>query len=345
MFKIKLRHSFFIGGDNLASPKVFISSTCYDLKYIRENMKYFVRTIGYEPILSEEGDVFYNPLVHTHDSCIDEIPNSQIFVLIIGGRYGGEFRSSQNSITNHEYKEAVKLKIPVFTLVEEAVYSDHHIYTSNKKNKDIDYTKINYPSVDNIKIFEFIDEVRKNTINNAIVPFKNFNDIECYLRKQWAGMMFNFLVHKNEESRVLDTLVALENVNERIELLSKEILKSVGSEEAQLTVKLFEASMHNQCITDLPFMEIKAQPVDILRFDSLEELVENFGGSIFIDTEDEDNRLSKDGTMSLSRYQEIADAFEDLKKQLEDIIEKSNLTKDEYINLVIKNSRATAHKE
>ncbi|MEH7356711.1 DUF4062 domain-containing protein, partial [Neobacillus drentensis] len=108
----------------MASPKVFISSTCYDLKYIRENIKYFVRTLGYEPILSEDGDVFYNPQSHTHDSCLDEIPNCQMFVLIIGGRYGGEFKGTQHSITNAEYKEAIKQKIPVFTLVEQGVYSD-----------------------------------------------------------------------------------------------------------------------------------------------------------------------------------------------------------------------------
>ena len=38
----------------MAVPRVFVSSTCYDLKYIRENLKYFIRSLGYEPVLSEE---------------------------------------------------------------------------------------------------------------------------------------------------------------------------------------------------------------------------------------------------------------------------------------------------
>ncbi len=45
----------------MPAPRVFISSTLYDLKYIRENLKFFVRSFGYEPVLSEEGAIFYDP--------------------------------------------------------------------------------------------------------------------------------------------------------------------------------------------------------------------------------------------------------------------------------------------
>lgn len=77
----------------MAIPRVFISSTWYDLKYIRENLRYFVRTLGYDPVLSEDGSVFYNPGLHTHDACLTEIPTCQLFVLIIGGRFGGISRA------------------------------------------------------------------------------------------------------------------------------------------------------------------------------------------------------------------------------------------------------------
>jgi hypothetical protein len=69
----------------VANPRVFISSTCYDLRYIRENLKYFVRTLGYDPVLSEEGSIFYDPKTHVQDALLLEIPNCQLFVLIIGG--------------------------------------------------------------------------------------------------------------------------------------------------------------------------------------------------------------------------------------------------------------------
>lgn len=40
-------------------PRIFISSTFYDLKYIREDLANFVRSYGYEPVLFEDGDIGY----------------------------------------------------------------------------------------------------------------------------------------------------------------------------------------------------------------------------------------------------------------------------------------------
>ena len=117
----------------MATPRVFISSTCYDLKYIRENLKYFIKTLGYEPILSEEGDIYYNPLLHTHDACLGEVFSCQMMVLIIGGRYGGEFKESEVSITNREYEAAIERKIPIFALVDSAVLNEHYVYKDNKR--------------------------------------------------------------------------------------------------------------------------------------------------------------------------------------------------------------------
>ncbi|MAF85774.1 MAG: hypothetical protein CL875_04780 [Dehalococcoidales bacterium] len=57
----------------MAIPRVFISSTCYDLKYIRENLKCFIRTLGYEPVLSEEGPIYFDPAMSTQDSCLREV--------------------------------------------------------------------------------------------------------------------------------------------------------------------------------------------------------------------------------------------------------------------------------
>ena len=94
----------------MASPRVFVSSTWYDLRYIRENLKYFIRTLGYEPVLSEEGSVFYDPKIHVQDACICEIPNCQLFILIIGGRCGAAFKDTRPSVMSAEYLEAARLK-------------------------------------------------------------------------------------------------------------------------------------------------------------------------------------------------------------------------------------------
>ena len=52
----------------MPSPKVFVSSTCYDLGMAREQLRSFLLRIGYEPILSEYSDILYDPRAHTHTS-------------------------------------------------------------------------------------------------------------------------------------------------------------------------------------------------------------------------------------------------------------------------------------
>ena len=57
-------------------------------------------------------DVFYHPDLHTHESCIHEISNCQLFVLIIGGRFGELSNIDKiKSITNAEYDAARELNI------------------------------------------------------------------------------------------------------------------------------------------------------------------------------------------------------------------------------------------
>lgn len=56
----------------------------------------------------------------------------------------------------------MKAKIPIFALVEQAVYEQFHVYNHNKANKSIDPAKITYPSVDSHKIFDFIGEVHNS---------------------------------------------------------------------------------------------------------------------------------------------------------------------------------------
>lgn len=321
----------------MATPRVFVSSTYYDLKYIRENLKYFIRTIGYEPTLSEEGDVFYNPKKHTHDACISEVPSCQIFVLIIGGRFGGKFKDTDKSITNNEYLEAVKQKIPVFALVETSVFAEHQIYNENLKvGGKTKADSISYPSTSNPKVFEFIDEVRQNAINNAIVPFKDFSDIESYLKKQWAGMMFTFLASESEENRVADTLSALTLMSQKIELLSKQILSSVGSAKAILTIKLYEVIISFECFRDLTFIGIKPTPQDILKYPDIVKLGQAYKKEIKAyekDEEDEDGQysLTSSGSMGAERFEYNKEEYLKLRNELLRLISESGLTLEDYL--------------
>ncbi|USE83421.1 DUF4062 domain-containing protein [Acinetobacter tibetensis] len=315
----------------MATPRVFVSSTCYDLKYIRDNLRYFITTLGYEPILSEDGAVFFDPSSHTHDSCLTEIPNCQLFVLIIGGRYGGKFQGTEDSITNMEYREAIKHKIPVFTLVESGVLHDHHTYLTNKKNKDIDLTKFNFPSSDSIKIFEFIDEVRKASSNNALVPFRDFNDIECYLRKQWAGMIYDFLTKKSASEKITDYLEVISQMNSRIELLSHEILNSVGTKKAKLNAIFYEEMLSNKAIQDLTFLGLKPKPVDILNNPDFTSYCNHFNKELTVDKK-EGFSITDNGSISESRLKSNENKYSEIRNLILETLKKENMSLDEYLN-------------
>ncbi|MCI8364194.1 MAG: DUF4062 domain-containing protein [Eubacterium sp.] len=192
--------------------KVFISSTCYDLDNMRDGLRDFIYNIGYEPVMSEYGDVLYDPRIHTHTSCIEEVKNCDMLVLLIGGRFGGNAISEavsivdfekvkekvkagtvidgeRLSITHLEVLKAIEYGIPVYTFIKDDVLSDHKLYEKNK-NKSI-ISEITFPSIEKQDmakyIFEFINIVRLRGCGNNIFPFKKETDIEEMLKKQWSS--------------------------------------------------------------------------------------------------------------------------------------------------------------
>jgi len=74
----------------MAGLKFFISSTCYDLVEERNQIRNLIKGLGHEPVLSDHNEILYDYDEHTHLSCVREISNVDIVVLIIGSRFGGK---------------------------------------------------------------------------------------------------------------------------------------------------------------------------------------------------------------------------------------------------------------
>ncbi|MEJ9163821.1 DUF4062 domain-containing protein, partial [Paenibacillus graminis] len=72
----------------MAKPRVFISSTYYDLRYIREDIARFIREQGYDPVLFERGQIAYGREQAPADYCLKEIELCDILVSVVGGRFG-----------------------------------------------------------------------------------------------------------------------------------------------------------------------------------------------------------------------------------------------------------------
>ena len=226
----------------MANPRVFVSSTCYDLSEVRDVLVEFIKSYGFDPVLSDRGDVFYHPDVHTHDSCVNEVDNCEIFILIIGGRFGGNYvADSEKSIVNAEYSAARKKKVPVFTFVKRSVFSDHFVY---KKNRDETISdKIVFPSIENNshakKIFGFIDEVRLSSSNNGFFSFDLAREITTALRKQWAGMFFDFLKQRSMTDQFessIDLLDGISVASEKVENLVKRLYRHIDKAGADQNI-------------------------------------------------------------------------------------------------------------
>ncbi|HSS41747.1 MAG TPA: DUF4062 domain-containing protein [Solirubrobacterales bacterium] len=309
------------------APSVFISSTFYDLRYIRENLRFFVRSLGYNPILSERGTIFFDPHRTAAQAAVAEVHNCQLFVLIIGGRYGTELDAEQ-SVTNAEYQEAIRQKVPVFALVERGTFADFEVWRANSID-GVDLSEMAFPNADDKRIFAFIEEVRAQGANNALVPFADFEDIEKYLRQQWAGLLHSFLSQVKEEGKVSETLSGLERISRRVEVLSTQILESVGTTETKLMAELYDRMLGSEAIQRMLAIGLKPTPADVLDHDSFIECTEALGGRWNLADDEDDtishSRIDHRGTMAQWNIERHQEDYEELRQELQKRVRESGM--------------------
>ena len=187
----------------MARPRVFISSTFYDLRYVREDLERFVLELGYEPVRYEAGAIPYSAKAPLEESAYREVAFCDIIVCVIGGRYGSESATRDGSITQNELKEALEKGVQVYVFVEQNVLTEFETYQLNKENR-----KTKYRYVDNVKVFEFLEHIDALPQNNPITEFQTSADISTFLQAQWAGLFQRFLQEEKRlsEIRVLDEM-------------------------------------------------------------------------------------------------------------------------------------------
>lgn len=318
----------------MAVPRVFISSTCYDLSETRHSLEAFIRGYGFAPVLSERGDVFYHPELHTHESCLREVSACHLLILIIGGRFGGHYKyASKKSVTNAEYEAAKVSTLPVFCFVKKDVLSDHHFYSKNKDKLE-SIKSLSFPSVEKqdtaIQIFDFIDDVRLSPVNNGLFPFEHSSEIQEFLRKQWASMLFDFLIRKQESRRFEESFQVLSGINRRVEALSEQILNSVGSPNAKVMAEGYDLLMNNESIRDISFLGLKPTLVAVLENEDYASLAKALGKQLKINVET-GSSISSDGSISKPRFEFHAKGYPKLRERLIKLIEKSKVPMPEFI--------------
>lgn len=176
-------------------PSIFVSSTCYDLKQIRQDIREFIEEdLGYEAILSEYDSFPIDPDRDTINNCLRVVEQrADIMVLIIGNRYGYITDRGEKSITNLEYLRAKAKGIPIFVFIDQKINNMLPVW---QKNKEMDFSSI----VDSNKIFEFVEKV-KDKDSNWVHEFNTGKDIIKCLRKQLAYLVNDSLCLRKHFSK------------------------------------------------------------------------------------------------------------------------------------------------
>jgi hypothetical protein len=246
-------------------PRVFVSSTYYDLRHVRERIEKFIDDYGFESVLFESDKVTYEHNKSIDSSAYNEVTLCNIMILIVGGRYGTPSTSLSPmedqkkydveyvSITLKEFDTALKRNIPIFIFIDKNVYSEYQTYKENqdfldnyekysdsKSGKEL---KFKFAHVDSINIFKFIDSIKAKPIKT----FDQVEEVENYLQNQLAGMFYLYLDNlqkQKEVEKVLDTVSELNNIslrmNEMLNSVGKKILGSGDNEYQEVIRKQFE---------------------------------------------------------------------------------------------------------
>lgn len=209
---------------------VFISSTCYDLSQIRADMKIFIESMGYRPVMSDYNSFPVDPEKTTIGSCLSAVDDyTSIFILIVGGRYGSVVDAG-HSITNLEYNHAKSIGIPRYVFVQKNILHNMPVW---KKNKSADFSDI----CDSTKLFEFVESLRDNS-DQWVFSFERAEDIVETLKHQFSHLFANLIsIHKKMTACVH---------SENIMALKGEAFRLAIEKPTAWEYRLFAQVLHDQ---------------------------------------------------------------------------------------------------
>lgn len=253
----------------MSAPRVFISSTFYDLKQVRNIIGDFVRNIGYEPVMHERSDVAYTQNVPLEKDCYTELSSCDIVVCIVGNHFGSKSLANDFSITMNEIRHAIKTQKKVYVFVANNVYIENETYIKNRESGNFQsaYT-------DDLKIHEFLADLRAKVTNHVILPFDTIDQIVETLKKQFAGLL-QALLQKEASLTEGKTIYDLQEIVNQI----KQSIAEYESQKVEFFQK-FDSSLfscNGALIVIKKLLGLSKSSFFAKDVDALDELMEAFG--------------------------------------------------------------------
>jgi hypothetical protein len=202
----------------MAKPRVFISSTFFDLRSLRDDLDRFVKSQGFDPVRHERGHIPYGSEDRPEQYAYREIDTCDMLVCVIGGRYGTVSASGNYSITQRELKTAQEKGKQVYIFVEDSVLNEYRYFQANRS-----VPGVKFPAVESVKVHEFLEEIHGLAKGNPIFSFSVGGDITSILQEQWAGLFQRLLQESasRQQSNLVEELQrSLSTVGQLVEFLS-----------------------------------------------------------------------------------------------------------------------------
>jgi hypothetical protein len=155
--------------------RVFISSTIKDLHFVRQTLADKIESLlGHDVVISESVSFDWTSR-NIVESCLKEVRNSDVYVLVIGERIGTLLDQEHISITQAEFRQARADKKPIFVVIMNETW-----ILFEQTNKIDEHLR------------QFISEVGSN-FNRNLKRFSSSEEAFEYVRAQMSILLKNYL--------------------------------------------------------------------------------------------------------------------------------------------------------
>ncbi len=128
-----------------------------------------------------------------------------------------------------------------------------------------------------------------------------------------------------------DTLTMLKSIGERVEMLSRQILKSVGTPTAKLTAVLYDEMLQHECVRDMAYMGGRPTLKSVLASDTLDTCFTAAGGTLSVVPDWDGISVGPEGRISPEKARIDRKDFQKLRTGLLDILKEHGYTVEGYL--------------
>lgn len=158
--------------------KIFLSSTCYDLKDLRAEVEAFLINKGHELLLSDRENFPVTLDVHRHDVCINNVSKCDLLILVVDSRFGAPYyKNNDISITWAEFNAALNAGKKIMPFVRREIFNERRTCNHNLKLGN----NFSPAFAEDIRVFKLIDEIQKHEGGYWIEQFDNSINIKSRL--------------------------------------------------------------------------------------------------------------------------------------------------------------------